>query len=295
MSRPLRMSCSRPRQERITLGLSPACRNGSERRRGDTDCVSGESREPHPFAHLPIALQRRLGVLRHEPSADAEFLAHLVPAWLRETSAENRLPVTVAVLVAVALQFVLPRRFSLPPRELLPSLELLVLITLVAMNPVRLEVERRGLRALGITLIGAMTLANAFSAGLLADHLVNGTAGDKAGPLLLAGGSIYITNIIAFALWYWEFDRGGPFARRHGQDPHPDFLFPQMTMPEIAQHDWEPQFPDYLYVSFTNATAFSPTDTMPLSRWAKMLMAAQSSIALITVALVIARAVNVLK
>ena len=68
-----------------------------------------------------------------------------------------------------------------------------------------------------------------------------------------------------------------------------------MTMPEIAQHDWEPQFPDYLYVSFTNATAFSPTDTMPLSRWAKMLMAAQSSIALITVALVIARAVNVLK
>ena len=141
--------------------------------------MSGESREPHPFAHLPIALQRRLGVLRHEPSGDAEFLEHLVPAWLRETSAENRLPVTVAVLVAVALQFVLPRRFSLPPRELLPSLELLVLITLVAMNPVRLEVERRGLRALGITLIGAMTLANAFSAGLLADHLVNASPGTR--------------------------------------------------------------------------------------------------------------------
>ena len=249
----------------------------------------------HQFAHLPIALQRRLGVLRHEPGSESELLAHLVPAWLRETGGENRLPVTVSVLLAVGLQFVLPRRFSLPPRELLPSIELLVLVTLVVMNPVRLEVERRGLRLLGIVLIGAMTLANAVSAALLADHLVNGTAGDKAGPLLLAGGSIYVTNIIAFALWYWEFDRGGPFARRHGRDPHPDFLFPQMTLPEIAEHDWEPQFPDYLYVSFTNATAFSPTDTMPLSRWAKMLMGAQSSIALITVALVIARAVNILK
>ena len=272
-----------------------ARRRGSEWENGDTGGMSGESPQSHPFAHLPLALQRRLGVLRNEPGSDSEFLAHLVPAWLRETAAENRLPVTVSVLIAVGLQFVLPRRFSLSPRELLPSLELLVLITLVAMNPVRLEVERRGLRALGVALIVAMTLANAVSAGLLADHLVNGTAGDQAGPLLLAGGSIYLTNVIAFALWYWEFDRGGPFARRHGKDPHPDFLFPQMTMPEIAQHDWEPQFPDYLYVSFTNATAFSPTDTMPLSRWAKMLMAAQSSIALITVALVIARAVNILK
>jgi hypothetical protein len=96
-------------------------------------------------------------------------------------------------------------------------------------------------------------------------------------------------------LWYWEFDRGGPFARRDARRPEPDFLFPQMSNPTITHADWEPLFLDYLYVSITNALAFSPTDTMPLSRWAKMLMAVQSAVALITIGLVIARAVNVLK
>jgi hypothetical protein len=99
---------------------------------------------------------------------------------------------------------------------------------------------------------------------------------------------------VAFALWYWEFDRGGPFARAAGERPHPDFLFPQMATPEVTHPDWEPYFVDYLYVSFTNATAFSPTDTMPMSRWAKGLMAVQSAVALSTVALVVARAVNIL-
>ncbi|MFN8036370.1 MAG: hypothetical protein U0V73_10585 [Acidimicrobiia bacterium] len=98
-----------------------------------------------------------------------------------------------------------------------------------------------------------------------------------------------------FALWYWEFDRGGPLDRAAGVQPYPDFLFPQMASPELAPPDWEPGFVDYLYVSFTNATAFSPTDTMPMTQWAKLTMLVQSAISVIAVALVIARAVNILR
>jgi uncharacterized membrane protein len=98
-----------------------------------------------------------------------------------------------------------------------------------------------------------------------------------------------------FALWYWELDRGGPAARATAPRPYPDFLFPQMQSPELAPDNWEPSFTDYLYVSFTNATAFSPTDVMPLSRWAKLTMMLHSMVSVVTVALVIARAVNILK
>ena len=102
--------------------------------------------------------------------------------------------------------------------------------------------------------------------------------------------------MIVFGLWYWEFDRGGPVARARADKPYPDFLFPQMSSPaELTPPDWEPEFVDYLYMSFTNATAFSPTDVMPLSRWAKLTMLAQSLVSIVTVALVVARAVNILK
>ena len=101
--------------------------------------------------------------------------------------------------------------------------------------------------------------------------------------------------MIVFALWYWEFDRGGPAARALGTDPYPDFLFVQMTSPKLAPPDWEPAFADYLYLAFTNAAAFSPTDVMPLSRWAKLAMTVQSAISILTVALIVARAVNILK
>jgi uncharacterized membrane protein len=125
--------------------------------------------------------------------------------------------------------------------------------------------------------------------------LVRGTLGEAAGPLLVSGGAIWLTNVIVFALWYWEFDRGGPVARAKGIKPYPDFQFVQMATPELAAPDWEPAFGDYLYLAFTNATAFSPTDVMPLSRWAKSAMALQSAVSIITGALIIARAVNILK
>jgi uncharacterized membrane protein len=111
----------------------------------------------------------------------------------------------------------------------------------------------------------------------------------------LTGAAIWATNVIVFGLWYWEFDRGGAIERAAGDRQYPDLLFPQMTSPDLAPPDWEPGFVDYLYVSFTNATAFSPTDVLPMTRWAKLTMMTQSAISVVTLALVIARAVNILR
>jgi hypothetical protein len=174
-------------------------------------------------------------------------------------------------------------------------MELALLATLTVINPVRLTRRSPAARYLSLLLVALISVDNGVSAGLLDSKLIGGMAGDQAGPLLASAAAIFLTNVIAFAIWYWEFDRGGPFARAAADSPYPDFLFPQMTQHHLARIDWEPQFGDYLYVSFTNAVAFSPTDTMPLTRWAKLLMAVQSAIALSTTALVIARAVNILK
>jgi hypothetical protein len=219
-----------------------------------------------------------------------------VPAWLRPTTGESRIPVAVAILAAAVLQFVLPQRFTLVyPQWLLPALEVALLVTLTAISPVRLTRHTPAARYLSLLLVAIISVDNGLSAVLLDTKLIRGAAGAQAGPLLASAAAIYLTNLIAFGIWYWEFDRGGPFARAAAHSPYPDFLFPQMTQHHLARKDWEPQLGDYLYVSFTNATAFSPTDTLPLTRWAKLLMALQSAIALSTTALVIARAVNILK
>jgi hypothetical protein len=236
----------------------------------------------------------------HPPDPTASPLARLeqefIPAWLRPTVGENRIPVALAILTAAIFQLLLAQRFTfVRPQWLLPSLELILLATLTAINPVRLTRYTPAGRYLSLLLVAFISIDNAISAVLLDSKLIRGTAGDQAGPLLASAAAIYLTNVIAFAIWYWEFDRGGPFSRAAAHSPYPDFLFPQMTQRRLARKDWEPQFGDYLYVSFTNATAFSPTDTMPLTRWAKLLMALQSAIALSTTALVIARAVNILK
>ncbi|MFE9452150.1 hypothetical protein [Streptomyces sp. NPDC006739] len=216
------------------------------------------------------------------------------PAWRRATRGEPRWAVTAVILVAVALQLMLPHRLALQPFWLLPALELALLAGLTAANPRRVEPRTRWLRLLGLALICLVSLANGWSAARLVVGLVDGTEGTDAGPLLLTGGGIWLTNVIVFALWYWEWDRGGPMARACGHQQFADFLFVQMQSPEVAPPDWEPRFLDYLYLSFTNSTAFSPTDVMPLSRWAKMLMMLQSSVSLVTVVLVVARAVNIL-
>jgi uncharacterized membrane protein len=140
--------------------------------------------------------------------------------------------------------------------------------------------------------IGVLALTNGISTILLV-HLILSGGKVTATRILASGAAIWITNVIVYALWYWEFDRGGPVERALSPSHTPDFLFPQMGDPRLDP-DWHATFVDYLYVSFTNAMAFSPTDTMPLTRWAKMLMLAQSGVSLVTVGLVAARAVNIL-
>jgi uncharacterized membrane protein len=219
----------------------------------------------------------------------------VLPAWRRVTQGEPRWPVSLAVACAVGMQLVLPDHLSVRPRWLLPAVEVALLIGLVAANPRRLNRQSRQLRFATMVLIGLITLANASSAARLIVGLVRGTEGEDAAKLLIRGGAIWLTNVIVFALWYWQLDRGGPADRAHGTRVHPDFLFTQMSVPELCPPDWEAGFADYLYLSFTNAAAFSPTDTLPLTSWAKMGMLLQSIVSLSTVALVISRAVNILK
>ena len=192
-------------------------------------------------------------------------------------------------------QFPLPGRLVLVhPVWLLPALEGLLLVVLLMINPRRINRESRAIRMLGLTLAALLSLANAWSVAWLVVGLVRGTEGNAPGPLLATGAVIWLTNVVIFALWYWEFDRGGPVARALATRVYPDFLFAQMTSPNLAPPRWEPAFGDYLYLSFTNATAFSPTDVLPMSRWAKMAMTVQALVSIVTVILVVARAVNIL-
>lgn len=220
--------------------------------------------------------------------------AGALAAWRRRTRGEPRWPVTLSVIAAIVLQTLLPGQLRLLPRYLLPALEGALLIAIVIADPVRVERTARAMRVADIVLIVLISVANAASAVLLIQAILRGTAGN-APALLASAASVWSTNVIAFALWYWEFDRGGPVHRAHGTFQFPDLMFPQMATPELAPPDWEPIFADYLYLSFTNATAFSPTDVMPLARWAKLTMLAQSAVSLAIGVLVIARAVNILR
>jgi uncharacterized membrane protein len=251
--------------------------------------------EPGWLGQLHERLGRLEGLVQPEISIVDRAQGALLPAWRRVTEGEPRWPVSLAVLAAIAMQLVLPDHLSVGPRYLLPVLEVLLLAGLIAANPRRINRQSHRLRVASMGLIALITLANATSAGRLIVGLVRGTEGESAGPLLIRGGAIWLTNVIVFALWYWELDRGGPVARAQDEREHPDFLFTEMGVPELCPPDWEPGFADYFYLSFTNAAAFSPTDTLPLTSWAKMCMLLQSTVSLSTVALVIARAVNILK
>lgn len=153
--------------------------------------------------------------------------------------------------------------------------------------------EASEVRVVSTSVIALLNLANVVSVALLVDHLLYGGI-TRGRPLLYGAVSVWLTNIIVFGLWFWELDRGGPVARARTNERHPDFQFPQMVTPEVAQPDWAPGFIDYLYVAFTNAAAFSPTDTMPLTRASKALMSAESLVSIVTVGIVAARAVNIL-
>jgi hypothetical protein len=214
-------------------------------------------------------------------------------AWGLTSHPESRWPASLAVLAAALLYVTLPERYTIGPAWLLPALELALLVPLTVAVPTRHARETAAHRAASLTLVAVVSAANVASLVLLVHSLLNGV--QRAGAeLFFAAMQIWLTNVIVFGLWYWELDRGGPSARCRTSHREPDFLFPQMTTPAAAPPNWAPRFLDYLYVAFTNATAFSPTDTMPMTTWAKILMAIQSLTSLITVALVAGRAVNVL-
>jgi uncharacterized membrane protein len=218
---------------------------------------------------------------------------------------EHRLPAVFAVLVGAALYIGLPSNLTFGTRYVVPVLELLLLIPLVAFNPRRFTRETALSRATSLGLVGVIGAANLVSLVLLVDALLSGDAGAGDGKkLLLAALQVWLTNIIVFGMAYWELDRGGPVKRtqRAREDlPPADFRFSQDenhdSIAEVASSssekaDWMPALVDYLYISVTNSTAFSPTDTMPLSTRAKVMMSIQSISALIISVLVIAKAVS---
>ncbi len=199
-----------------------------------------------------------------------------------------------AVLVAAAMQFALPNRHVLKPTFLFPTVELLLLVVLMIGDPGRIDRRSPLLHRLTLVLIAAMSLDNLAAVVELVGAIIRNDKQETGTVLLATGGAIWLTNVIAFSLWYWMLDRGGPAERANQTGIAPAFVFAEMVSPEFVRDDWTPEYIDYLWLAFTNATAFSPTDTMPVTHWAKMLMFLQAAISLVVAVMVIARAVNIL-
>jgi uncharacterized membrane protein len=215
--------------------------------------------------------------------ADREELGVVEPFWQAQ----------LAVLFALLLYLLLPGRLTLGPDWLVPLLEGVLLVGLVVSTPYRHHTQSPARRRLSICLIALVMVANFTALGLLVHLLLErNTAAGR--DLIIAAGQIWLTNVAVFALCFWEIDRGGPHVRTRSEPLAPDFLFPQMTVPELPLGDWRPSFMDYLYVAFTNASAFSPTDAMPLTVRVKALMLVEAMASFLTVGLIAARAVNIL-
>jgi hypothetical protein len=210
------------------------------------------------------------------------------------THAERRWPMAAAVLAAVILQVGTPHRGRVPGWWIAPILELVLLVFLVGVDPGRIDSRARFTRRLTIGLIAVMSAATLAGIGILIYDILEGLPGINATDLLGRGAAVWFANVIVFSLWYWEFDRGGPAERAVGADVPPSFAFPENATPELVPEGWVPTYPDYLYLAYTNATAFSPTDTLPVRMWAKMTMMLQSTASLVVAILVIARAINIL-
>jgi hypothetical protein len=221
-------------------------------------------------------------------NAEEEELRRVEPFWEAQ----------LALLAALVLGLVLPSDFHLLPRYLTAILEALLLGGLALSTPYRKGAGRAARRrAASMVLIALISASNAIALVRLLSLLLHGTTMNGT-TLLLSAAGIWVTNTIVFSLWFWELDRGGPGVRMlpSAQRGRPDFLFPQMGVPpEVAPASWMPGYVDYLYVAVTNSTAFSPTDVLPLTPRAKLLMGLHSLASFATVGLAFARAVNILR
>lgn len=220
------------------------------------------------------------------------------PAWRRHTSGERRWLATAASIAIAAITWA-SQDMNLGPRWLLPTAEMVLLLTVVLAMPGRTAAGAWGrpgylLRLLELSLLAVCAVVIAFSIARVLHQMWIAPAKADGRHLLLSGAAIWVTNVLFFALTYWQTDRGGPGARARGLEQYPDILFQQMSAPELCPSDWEPSFGDYLYLSFTNAAGFGPGDTVPLTRFAKYIMLSQAASSLIIVVLVVSRAVNIL-
>jgi hypothetical protein len=223
---------------------------------------------------------------------------------LREEERESRWEAAPAVAVVIGVQVLLAAVSRAEAWKtwhfhwwvwVLPIGPEAVLLLLLWWKRPHRRLEQLGIRRrVSITLLAIVSFANALLVVAVIASLIRGQETSGA-QLLLKAGTVWTTNVIAFGLWYWTFDRGGPVRRLRPDAPLPDFQFPQMENPQLAVPGWQPELLDYLYVSFTNSIAFSPTDAMPLSRRAKLMMLSESAVSAVTILLVAARAVNIFK
>jgi uncharacterized membrane protein len=213
---------------------------------------------------------------------------------------ERRWQMALAVLVAIGLQVATPHTGRVPGSWLLPVLEFVLLVTIIGIDPGRVDDRSVQVRRLTIGLIAIMTIGTMAGVTLLVYDILSNKVLFHPDVVLNAtdlfgrGAALWVTNVIVFSLWFWELDRGGPAERAADSGVAPSFAFPENATPELAPERWAPIYPDYLYLAFTNATAFSPTDTLPVRTWAKMTMMLESLVSLVTAILVVARAINVL-
>jgi hypothetical protein len=218
-----------------------------------------------------------------------------VRAWWANTQAESRWPIALTLAISIVVQFTLPSRFSLGPDWLVPAILVLAVLALAVVDHVRLAHRTIVVRILTIA-IAVILVANGAGVTIrLVDDLISGgPETNSPSDLLAVGFGVWIYTVIAFAFLYWVVDSGGVTNRTIAPPVVPDLAFPQHLNPEVRARYWRPRFPDYLYLGFTNATAFSPTDVMPLALWAKLTMTVQAFGSLAVLGLVIARAVNIL-
>jgi len=205
-------------------------------------------------------------------------------------------PVALAIIAVAFLHVILPARYRVQPAWVVPAVLLALLAVLIAGDPGRIDRQKTWLRIVTGLVIAFITLANLFAAvRLVVDILTsNKLYVNNPGGLLAVGGVIWVTNVVAFGLWYWDLDRGGAAARAHHPDRNPAFVFPEMQHTDYVAAAWVPKFIDYLSLAFWTAMAFSPTDTSAIKPWSKLLMMLEAAGSLALAALVIARAINIL-
>jgi uncharacterized membrane protein len=212
---------------------------------------------------------------------------------VHHVSPEPRWPASLALIACVGLYLALPNRLVVGPHWLVPVLVALPLGPLSARRH-RHPDEAAWIRQAVLGLIGLVTIANVTSMALLVHHLLNAQV-SQGRQLIYSAIAVWSTNVIVYGLWFWEIDRGGPHRRASGEKLVPDLQFPQMENPHLAPENWRPHFTDYLYSSFANGTSFAPADAMPLTFRMKVLFTTESVVSLITIAVVAARAVNILR